>query len=470
MKMRKIMALVLALVMAFALAATANATSADDGTGSITVENPVDEQTYTAYKIFDVTYDINNVNKADKYSYTISESSPWYKTVETYANKDDASDADGLTLVQSTANSTVYVIKTTQLFSAPEFAAALSAALTDTTNPVEDAGKPLSNGSVDELALGYYFVTTTTGSLCNLTTTNPDVKIYDKNDRTFEKDTTDYSVEIGQEVPYTITGKVPSTEGFASYTYEVTDTMDNGLTFQKNVVVTIDNTTLDKDTDYTVVYTDTGFTLNIDMMKQQDKIAKTVTITYSAIVNEKAVSVISGNNAVLKYSNDPTNLNKTDELKDDVDVYTAKIVIDKYADGDEASKLEGVKFVLKNAAGKFYKYENEAVSWVDSIDDASECTTDALGAVSFIGLEDGTYYIHETETVPGYNLLSSDVQIDLNGTSTLSVTAKINNESGDLLPSTGGMGTTIFYTAGALMVLAAGILLVTKKRMAGMEE
>ena len=96
-------------------------------------------------------------------------------------------------------------------------------------------------------------------------------------------------------------------------------------------------------------------------------------------------------------------------------------------------------------------------------------TTDAHGAASFDGLADGTYYLVETKAPAGYNPLTAPVPVTVAGSSTditkLSVTAKVENQAGTLLPSTGGVGTTVFYVLGAVLVLGAVVLLVTKKRM-----
>ncbi len=216
---RKLASLLLALVMVFALATTAFA--AETVTGTITVENPVEGQTYTAYKIFDVVYDTN-----DHYSYTIDSSNEWYDTVSTYAN-DPTHD---LTLTQVNGGGT-YVVTTGNSFSAPDFADALKADVNG------KAGKTLSvadgKATVTGLDLGYYFVTSSTGALCNLTTTDPTVTIHDKNDMPFEKKDDKVSAEVGETVNYTIKGKVPDYTGFTTYTYKVTDTMSAGLTFKK---------------------------------------------------------------------------------------------------------------------------------------------------------------------------------------------------------------------------------------------
>ena len=187
----------LALVMVFALAVTVAADGADTAEtakGSITVDNPVAERTYTAYKIFDVVYD----GAKKHYSYTIDggdSKSLWYDTVSDYAT-----DANGLKLTQVGGTNTYVVTFDKDKFSAPAFADALKKALAD--GSVTDNGTPLvtegTSVSVKNLHLGYYFVTSTNGALCNLTTTNPDVTIHDKNDMPFNKVDDKVSAEVGQ--------------------------------------------------------------------------------------------------------------------------------------------------------------------------------------------------------------------------------------------------------------------------------
>ena len=122
-------------------------------------------------------------------------------------------------------------------------------------------------------------------------------------------------------------------------------------------------------------------------------------------------------------------------------------------------------------ATKVYYQWNETdkkVVWVDNQSDATSKTTDDNGAASFDGLANGTYYLEETAAPAGYNLLEKPEKVEVKGGDTeakLSVTAKVANNTGALLPSTGGMGTTLFYVLGSMMVLAAVVLLVTKKRM-----
>ncbi len=476
---RKLTSLLLALVMVFALAVTvaAEETTGTTGTGRITVVNPIEGQNYTAYKIFNVVYD-----NADHYSYTIEGGSEWFRTVETYAN----TEGSGLTLTP-VEGTTTYVVTTTNAFSAPPFADALNAAVAGKT------GKPLAladgKATATGLDLGYYFVTSTNGALCNLTTTNPNANIHDKNDMPFSKTDDKVSAEVGETVNYTITGKVPDHTGFTEYTYLVTDTMSEGLTFNKNVNVTVGGT--DVTTSCTCTYdvdnNANKFTVSIPVKGYT--IGDKILVTYTALVNENAVAKISKNSATLTYSNNPSDSTKTDTTPTvDETVYSSKIAIEKVeklADGATATpkKLEGAEFVLYkeettegNKTTKYYKQDDttKAVTWVDTIANATTVRTDKGGAASFEGLADGTYYLVETKAPAGYNQLDKPVKVEVHdgennapvtSDTQLTVTATVANQAGTLLPSTGGMGTTVFYVLGAVLVVGAGVLLVTKKRM-----
>ena len=111
-----------------------------------------------------------------------------------------------------------------------------------------------------------------------------------------------------------------------------------------------------------------------------------------------------------------------------------------------------------------------SVSWVDSQADATEVTTDKNGAASFDGLEDGTYYLVETAAPTGYNLLADAVTVVVKGDDAeiakIDATPVVENSKGSILPSTGGIGTTIFYIIGGCLVAAAVVVLVVKRRRA----
>ena len=463
--MRKLFTVLLALAMTLALAVPAFAA---ETTGSITITNPQGGHTYTAYKIFDVTY--SGVN----HSYTIGDTDAAFSTVKKYADEP----ANGLNLT-AVADTNKYNVSIDADFSAASFAQYLKTkadSLGTGTAFIEDG----NTMKASDLALGYYFVSGTSGTVCELATAK-DIQIRDKNEAPqIEKsvDDTDRTVEVGQKLTYTITGKVPSTKGYTEYTYQVTDTMSEGLTFNKDVKVTIGGTAV---TDAAITYNDNGFVASINMMNYQEQIDAPVVITYTATVNEKAIqSNKETNTATLKYSNDPANKDSFKESSVEVEVFSFNIVINKYAADNESTKLEGAKFVLKNAEGKYYKYDAnaKAVTWVVGKADATEVITGADGAARFDGLQAGTYYLEETVAPAGYNQLIKDITIVLkeDGSATIddaastpeadrSLTAGVANSTGTMLPETGGIGTVIFVALGALAVICAGVFLVTNKRM-----
>ena len=116
---------------------------------------------------------------------------------------------------------------------------------------------------------------------------------------------------------------------------------------------------------------------------------------------------------------------------------------------------------------------------VDKDGTVDTITTDANGKFELEGLDEGSYKLHETEAPKGYNKLAADIDVTITSSydeTALTATYKINNndpatievenKTGGLLPETGGIGTTIFYVVGGLLMAAAFILLVSKKRMA----
>ena len=331
--------------------------------------------------------------------------------------------------------------------------------------------------------------------------------------------------DVGDVVNFEVTSKVPVMTGYETYTYTVNDTMSSGLTLndddEAGFVVKIGGNILDRGTDYTVKKEDINektFELTIPDLTKYEA-GQDIVITYSATVNSNALSTnVETNTVSLTYSNNPNDKNSHTTTPDDkVFVYDFDINIDKYASGNAATKLDGAKFVLykENAEGakSFYSVDEHTrvVTWIDDDTDettkfpvgATEVTTGEDGKASFTGIAAGTYYLLETEAPAGYNPIKqaikvvitvpenfkqdttdvisanqfkvtftdaanneSEGNVSMNGQNgTYFLTAEVPNGTGAEMPETGGIGTTIFYTLGGLMVVAAGVLLVTKRRM-----
>ena len=256
--------------------------------------------------------------------------------------------------------------------------------------------------------------------------------------------------------------------------------MSDGLTFEPDSLsVQVGGEVAGDDTFKITTDASNSNHIKVDIFVKNFKIGDPIKVTYKATVNEKAIAVVSENKAKLTYSNDPTNSESKNTTPEEiVKVYTSKIVIDKFESGHETTKLPNAKFVLykKVTDGEktsifYYKWNDTArkVEWVEDMKAATVVTTDDQGKATFGGLADGTYYLVETEAPAGYNPLTEPFEVKVEGNSTdttkLSVTAKVANKTGTTLPSTGGMGTTIFYVLGSALVLGAVVLLVTKKRM-----
>ena len=313
------------------------------------------------------------------------------------------------------------------------------------------------------------------------------------------------SYNVGDTVYFELTSKVPDMNGYDSYTYTVTDTLSDGLTLvQKNgrpdVTVRIGDTAY---TDFTATLNRNVLTINFtDFISQKENAGNPIVISYAAVLNENALTTNKETNTVnLEYSNDPntTGTGKTTDKK--TYVYNFDIDIVKVDQKDEAKLLDGAEFVLyhEDAQGKkeYYHYTaDKETKWVTLANDELETVTEAVkagnitskmtadGKTSFTGLKAGTYYLLEIKAPDGYSLPTAPVKVvitaayDANGAidkdhSNVQVKAnghlyideKITNKPGPVLPSTGGIGTTIFYVLGGILTVAAIVLLIVKKRM-----
>lgn len=494
-KMKKILSLVLVVMLFASLVVSASAET-------ITISNPIAGKTYNAYKVFDA-----EVDSAGNWKYTIKDDAahPFFSVVYDGTK----SKIEGLVITGPDADGKYDVVRPEgSTFSAASFAETLMTALK--ANPTAFATAASGASPLTVADKGYYLVATYDGStskfeaLAELTTAQ-DITIQDKNDNIFEKEADKVNVELGEDVNFTLTGKVPSNiadfnnakNTDKTFTYYVADKMTKGLTFDPaSVVVTVGGNPVSltpitdaarqmKDADlYRVGLNGYTFELCLDLLKDdgQPRFAadSVIKITYKAKVNEDAVTKLSNNKATLTYSDDPNDTTSFGQQTPDVDLYSSRILIDKYETGQESHKLKDAKFVLANDAGTaYYKLDTatKAVEWVTDITQANVFTTDDNGAAEIKGLKDGTYKLIETEAPSGYTKIADPVDVIIDGSSATTVgyndaqivtaltnTASIANTPGSLLPSTGGIGTTIFYVLGGLLAAGAVIFLVSKKK------
>lgn len=480
--MKKLISLFLALAMILmvgAAFATEGGTGegASTAAGKITVTPPDNtttdsSNTYVLYKVFDA------VTNGTAYTYKLAGE---HTTAPTGFILDDAGN---IYLAEEVAAGTEgaftvkvggvdKLIKNKTALSETDIAT-IAAYVTNADKVAEKTVTGTNPAEFTNLADGYYYVKSTTGALVVIDSTQPAVSIKDKNTvpvldkkitgaTSMDADGKKALAQVGTVVNYTSTITVG--KGAINYVYH--DTMETGLTYNNDAAVT---GVTAGETTYTVGKAgDDTFTITFENDYIKTLAEGTVlTITYSATVNDDAITTDPLNNTAYVSYGDSNGSNKTPESE--ADVYEAKFTVTK-KDGAGAA-LEGAGFVIKNADKKFYKLTKgngtAVVSWVDSINDADEHFSDAEGKVpAFTGLANGTYTLVEKTVPTGYNG-AADSQFTIEEheyeATNLEQTAEVVNNQGTELPSTGGIGTTIFYVVGGLLLVGAAIVLVARRK------
>ena len=336
-------------------------------------------------------------------------------------------------------------------------------------------------------------------------------------------DVADYN--MGDAVPFKLIGTVPDMSRYDTYKYIFHDTMSSGLTLNADsikVYVASNKAGSDKAeiTGWTKTVNGQSFTVSFTDLKTvaNGTNGKFIIVEYTATLNQGAVVGLDGNpnEVYLQYSNKPDQSGEGDNHPtgetphDKVIVFTYELDTTKVDGQNNATKLKDAEFVLLNADkskvaivnsdGKVTRWENVPAAGEDgtvAYPEGSKLISGNDGLFKVIGLDDGTYFLQETKAPAGYNLLKDPVEVKITATTTngqnwtdgqassaltkLEVTAAgqagtgdtstgiasitIANNKGSTLPETGGIGTTIFYVVGSILVIGAAVLLVTKKRM-----
>ena len=481
--MKKIISMLLALMLIATLSVTAFAA---EETGSITI-NGVSSATYEVYRMLDLeSYNV----ESGAYSYKAN--ADWAAFLQTDEAKAYlATDAQGyVTWVGADDDDT----KATFAKGALSYAKAHGIAPVKSSKNDGQFVVTGSTGVFSDLPLGYYLVDSTVGALCGLTTTNPHASINAKNhiptiDKQVLEDSTSQwgdanTADIGQTVEYRVTINVHA--GAENYTLH--DQMGAGLNFQgvtKVEHVIPGNQTNEPDaSDYTVTSEDLadGCTFEVafskdfcDELENNDKII----VYYKAMLNRNAVINGEGNKntAWLTFgeggkSNVEEVITKTfsvDIIKTDSSNKLIDGAVFKIYDAEAGGNV--VK-VVKTDDGKAYRRAREDETGVEIVVTG--------GKMTVIGLDNGTYYLEETEAPDGYNKLASrqkfivsDANLDAIFNGEIYSTGSgvhVVNKTGSMLPETGGMGTMLFTLVGTLAVLATGVVLVTRKRMSKIED
>lgn len=486
---KKIAAIMLSVIMVLGMASVVSAgegeTAAPTGNGKITITNAIPSQTYKIYRILELeSYNTTTENYAYKATATwkpfieSNEIKDVYVTInDGYVTwKDNADVATFAKKALAYANTQNHIINSDKSQIAPAAA----------------AGATTSTVAFSDLPLGYYLVDSSAGALCSLNTTATEATIQEKNgvpsvEKKVQEDSTNEwgesnTVDIGQTVNFQTT--ITAQPGAQNYVLH--DKMDAGLTFDGTVTVKKGDTTLTNSNDYSLI-TDGIDGCTFEIVFTQSfcatlKADEQIIVTYSATLNKKAAIAGEGNK-------NTTKLTYGDSSETTPSTTTTKIFempVFKYTkEGTNEKALEGAIFTLskktdgtdpinlvktsEESAGE----ETYRVATTDETNTMTEVTTTDSGKFTIKGLDADTYYLTETKQPAGYNKLSAPITVVINengnitiGTDTTVVTeVKVLNNTGTILPTTGGNGTSLIYFLGAVLALVSGVVLITKQRM-----
>lgn len=495
---KRIIALLLTAVMTMTMSVTAFAA---EPSCSLTVNvkggQNLKGQTISLYKLFGVTESGKAPNK--NYAYTVNTQykaalASVLKINETSKDEEFAAAVTNLgndndTKVQNFANDFTAKALTSNL------------AVTATSGKITEENK--TSYEFTDLDAGYYLVYVTGGKEIQSSLVTVDESTKTVNLKTeapsITKTANKPSVNIGDVVTYTVKGSVPDTTGYDKYVYTIHDELSNGLDFVKNAK----GDALDKanEVNVTVAFKDAtdastapttakldaenNRKISLDLSawvraNQVNNKGKEFTVTYYAKVNKEAV-VTEKNSATLEYGNNPGETTTTTPSEAKTPTYP--LDIKKFAKTDN-NMLAGAKFKLYKdsvADENVIKVTGSAGNYV--VDPTSKNTVfESVASIDgknynlhVNGLAAGTYYLVETEAPAGYNKLTASIKVVItkNGDDfaisqdDTDVTDKIidvENSTGSLLPSTGGMGTIAFTVVAALLVLGVAVSFIRDRK------
>ena len=471
--MKKLIYLVLALAMIMVIGTVFATEPPAAGTNTIEVKNAAAGETYAAYKMLDLSYSGDDGHgNPQQYTYTVN--SAW----ENFFNSDTTAKAvfsiDDQGYVTSSEPSETSWYATTSL---SKFAEAAAKYAKD-NNLTPEVSKTASGNSVElKTGAGYYLITSTLGSRAMVDTTPGDVEINEKNDvdsiekEVKEDSTGNYGAENDAQIGDQIDFKTIASIAPRSVNVKIHDTMTGGLHFNDDIKIYTDAalTTELASSLYTVQATpDTGdtFTIQID-----DAVAATITgtqelyITYSATLDENAIA----NDVSFAENKNKTTITfgaNGESTEASTTTKTHKFSLFKHAK-DSTDNLAGAVFELKKngTALKLVKLDdqNYRIANEGETGTVADFTTVVGGDIVIWGVDaDSDYTLNEKEPPEGYHKLSNEVNVDVKADNSTQI--DVENNSGTELPSTGGMGTTIFYVIGGILLVGAAIVLVARRK------
>ncbi len=489
-KFKKLASLLLALVMMLSMTGTAFA----EEKGSITIKDAVVGQTYTIYRLLKLeSYHVDDPDTGEgQYAYKAASDAweKWLKTQTSYVNVDNQG---YVTWIGTSDNDAAAFAKAAQEFATREGS--------DITH---EGSKEASTTTVifGDLDLGYYLVDSTLGTLCSLDTTNPNVTMEEKNEapvnvKTVEEDSTGvYDSKDDADIGQTVNFKSTITAQAGAENYVFHDKMSIGLTFGEVTGITLNDMPVAENGNYEVkttgLETESPCTFHVeftqdfcDTLKAND----TIVIFYTAILNENANVGSTGNEneSHIEYGQEgkttvtPPSITTTYTWDFNVYKYTTKegqkvalqdaeFILYKTVEGiNQYALINGVA----NADGKITS--GKITGWTEEEAQATKLISDSNGKIEIEGLDSGTYSLKEIKAPNGYNKLAEPVTVTIDaegkvnknteGVGLSNNMVEVENHAGSLLPSTGGIGTTIFYAAG-IILMAGAVFFVIRRRKA----
>ncbi len=488
------LAILLTAVLTLAMALPTFASGGGTNNGKITIDNAVKDQNYSVYRIFN----LDSYNK-EEHAYLYTVNSDWTD----FINQSSISGADGYVTVDGTTGLVTWKKKdgNGDPIGVAEFAQKALAYAKDASHPITPTKGPTAAGGTtitfDTLPLGYYLVDSSLGALCALNTTDPETTMEEKNGQpTVDKkvqEGANFGEEASAQIGDTVTFQTTITAQAGAEKYVLHDKMSAGLEFA-GITSVVKNSGASETplagSDYTLTSTGLGDNCSFEVAFSDAvcnglSAGDTIVVTYTATLTKDAA--IGGTNANtnetwLKYGDDTATTHKT------ADVHTYQFQLVKTDEGKNGTYnvLTDARFKLYDAASAGNEVKVVKVNADEyRVAATGETAADYIeaGTPTIKGLDAKSYWLEEIKAPDGFNKLTARVKVEitgdnlvgsgeLTGTDPVQYTpdaanpggVHVKNHAGGMLPSTGGIGTTIFYILGGVLILGAAVMMILRRR------